>query len=407
MFPPEARFPFRAAPLGCVAKRVQRILHFNTQFASMGGVEAVLRAHHQRDAAAGMDSRFVAFWEPPAAGWERCRFLDFARGMRVRAARRRVAEACAGFDPAVSVHHTLWGQPYWGDLDPGRRRVLFLHSDIPGLDGRLAARLPSMDGVLAVSDALLAKAQAAAPGWEAARFCRIHYPVFAPAWPVPERPPAEGRELVLGYSGRLSREQKRVERLAELAPRLDALGLRWRLELLGDGEERASLEKALPDRSRVVFHGRRSGDEYWRIVDGWDAVVFTSDYEGTPIALLEAMTRGVLPVHPRIGSGGDAYAAAVDPVLAYEAGDMGAMAASVAALAGWPRERREAARATARRLMAPHAGDHYLAAFAAFARTAAGLPARDRTPGRRWGFPADCLTFGQWEWIAGLRRRGG
>jgi len=385
---------------------VQRILHFNTQFASLGGVEAVLRAHHERDAGQDIDSRFVAFWEKPAEGWPRCRFLDFARSTSVRAARRRVADACAGFAPALSVHHTLWGQPYWGDLDPAPRRLLFLHSDVPGLAGRLAARMPGMDAVLAVSDALLSRAREAAPTWESDRFARIHYPVFAPGFARTEPGAPDGRRIVLGYAGRLSREQKRVERFVELAARLDARAIPWRLELLGDGEERAALEKALPDRARVVFHGRQSGDAYWRIVDGWDAIVFTSDYEGTPIALLEAMSRGVLPVHPRLGSGGDDYAARLDAALVYQPGDMEGMAGAIAEMAAWPAGRWMEARARAWALMAPHDGAAYLRAFRNHATAVVAMPVRHEPAARRWGFPADRLTFAQWEWIAGLRPGG-
>jgi glycosyltransferase involved in cell wall biosynthesis len=383
---------------------VQRILHFNTQFASLGGVEAVLRAHHERDAGTGIDPRFVAFWEPASPGWARCRFLGFERATRVRAARRRIAEAVAGFNPALSVHHTLWGQPYWGDLDPAPRRVLFLHSDVPGLSGKLAARMPGMDAVLAVSDTLLERAREAAPTWESGRLFRIHYPVFGPDSPPRGADGPVGRAIVLGYAGRLSREQKRVERFVELAARLDARGIRWRLEFLGDGDERSALEAALPDRSRVTFHGRRSGEDYWRIVGGWDAIGFTSDYEGTPIALLEAMSRGVVPVHPRLGSGGDGYAARVDEGLVYSVGDMDGMAGAIGMLASWTGPRWDEARARARALMEPHEGRQYLRTFAAAVEAVVAMPARNKRPGRRWGFPADRLSFARWEWLAGLRR---
>lgn len=372
----------------------------------MGGVEAVLRAHHARDADVGIESRFVAFWEKASPDWPRNAGMDFRRGMTVRKARRLVSEACREFEPEVSVHHTLWGQPYWGDLDPAPRRVLFLHSDVPGLAEKLASRMPGMDAVLAVSDALLDRAREAAPGWDSGRFSRIHYPVFGPAAPLQEREPVGERPIVIGYSGRLEREQKRVERFVELAARLDARRLRWRLEFLGDGKVRAALERALPDRSRVVFHGRQSGEAYWRIVDGWDAIAFTSDYEGTPIALLEAMSRGVVPLHPRIGSGGDGYAGRVDPGLVYPAGDMDALAESVAGLTGWDATRWADARSRARALMEPHAGGNYLRSFGEFVERVAAMPALERPLPRRWRFPADRLTFAQWEWIAGLRRRG-
>ncbi len=385
--------------------RVHRILHINTQFCSMGGVEAVLRAHHGHDGGSGMDSRFIALWEPAQEGWPRCRFLDFQKSMRVRTARGLVGDAWPGFTPGVAVHHTLWGQPYWQDLDQAPRRALFLHSDVPGLAERLVSRLPAMDAVLAVSDTLLERAREAAPSWGPERFQRIHYPVFGPVDPPAERGRPEGGPIVLGYAGRLVREQKRVERFVELAAALDRAGVAWRLEFLGDGEERTRLEAALPDRGRVIFHGRLQGEAYWKVIDRWDALVLVSDYEGTPIALLEAMTRGVVPLHPRLGSGGDAYATAVDPALVYAAGDIAALAKAVAGLAAWPTERWIAARRRSRELMTPHGGAAYLGAFRDFMGRVQSLPAPSRPAERRWKFPGDRLTFAQWEWLLDWRRR--
>lgn len=381
-----------------------RALHLNTQFASLGGVEAVLRHHHAQDAAHGVDSRFIAFWEAEAPGFERARFLDFRRSMRVREARRRRAGAWPGFEPDVVAHHTVWGQPYLADLDGSARRVLFLHSDIPDLPRLLAARLPLMDGVVAVSDVLLERARAAAGGWAAERFHRVDYPIHPPAWLRPRGEREPGSPWVLGYAGRLDTVQKRVERFIELSSRLAKGPLRWRLEFLGDGPERGRLEAALPDRTQHVFHGRQSGDAYWRVVSGWDAILFTSDFEGTPIALIEAMAAGVLPVHPAIGCGGDAYAAQVDPSLVYAAGDMGAMAAALEGLDGWTRERVAGAVRAAVGIAARHDGGRYLSGVAGFFDRIRALPLLARPPARRWRFPMDLLSFGQFEWIARRRR---
>ena len=386
-----------------------KVLHLNTQFAALGGVEAVLRFHHQADHLHGMDSRLVSFWEPSRDGFERARFLDFAPSLQVREARRRLRLAWPGFAPDVALHHTLWGQPFLLDLDQAPRRVLMLHSDIPGLDQLAPRRLASMDGALGVSDVLVHKARVAMPTWPDERFLRIDYPVHPPAWlPRPRAPraPTPGQELVLGFAGRLESAQKRVERFIELSSRLQALPCRWRIEFLGEGSQRAALEAALPDRQRHRFLGRLDGDAYWRAIASWDAILFTSDFEGTPIALIEAITAGVLPFHPALGCGGDDYARSIDPALAYPAGDMGALASRIGEFASWTIERRAQAVTRAGAIASRHDPHHYLRRVADFLSRVTSMPRPGPRPAApRWFFPVDRLRFADIERLATLRRR--
>ena len=382
---------------------MMRVLHLNTQFSSIGGVEAALQCHHDLDAGAGVDSRFVAYWEPSVSGHPRADHLDFRREMTVGEARRRLKNVWPGFQPDVALHHTVWGQPYLMDLDRAPRRVLMLHSDIPGLERLAAARAASLDGWIAVSDVLLARARAAAPGLDADRFLRVDYPVRPPAWMRPRRDGVREGPLVLGFAGRLETEQKRVERFIELSAHLARCPVPWRLEFVGDGSQRGALEAALPDRIRPRFYGKLRGDDYWRVVTGWDAIVFTSDYEGTPIALIEALSAGVVPFHPSIGCGGDAYASAVDAELAYPPGDMQALAGRIAGFAGWTADRRGAAQTRAVSIASRHDAAGYVRAVNGFLGQLVQMPPLQKPQGRSWGFPFDRLTFAQYEWIAGLR----
>lgn len=383
-----------------------KVLHLNTQFAALGGVEAVLRYHHRADHLHGMDSRFVSFWEAHHDGFAHARFLGFSPTLSIREARRRMAGAWPGFQPDVALHHTVWGQPFLLDLDAAPRRVLMLHSDIPGLDGLVARRLASMDGAIGVSDILVSKARQAAPSWEDERFLRIDYPVHPPAWLQPKAPRLPGAPLVLGFAGRLESTQKRVERFIELSSRLESLQVPWRLEFLGDGSQRSILEAALPNRERHRFLGRLDSDAYWRAITGWDAILFTSDFEGTPIALIEAISAGVLPFHPDLGCGGDQYARSIDSSLVYPPGDMEALARGIREFASWPVERHQQATAKAAHIALRHEPNHYLQRMGSFLRQVSGLgrPAPRPSP-PRWFFPLDQLRFVDIERAAGLVRR--
>jgi glycosyltransferase involved in cell wall biosynthesis len=185
---------------------------------------------------------------------------------------------------------------------------------------------------------------------------------------------------------------------------LDTAGIDYQLEFLGDGPERSWLEGQLPDRQRFVFHGRKSGTEYWNILSSWDALLFVSDYEGTPIALLEAMAAGVVPVHPAIGSGGDRYAADVDPKLAYPAGDLSALAALITELAQWQAARIETVRRRAIDRVRGHTSAVYRATSAGFLRHIASQPALPRRPLPARPPGLDWLSFRATRKLMELRR---
>jgi glycosyltransferase involved in cell wall biosynthesis len=268
----------------------------------------------------------------------------------------------------------------------------------------LQTRAHWADGFACVNDRIAERVMQARPELSPDRLLRVLYPIDPPAdLPRPARP--WGSPLRLGFCGRLAHEQKRVDRIPELVSRLEAAGIDYRLEFLGDGPERSWLETRLPDRKRVVFHGRKSGAEYWNIVSSWDALLFVSDYEGTPIALLEAMAAGVIPIHPAIGSGGDRYAVDVDPLLAYPAGDLTALAAVITELVQWPATRVETIRSRASDRVHGHASAVYRATFARFLRHIASQPPLPRRPLPTRPPGMDWLSFGATRRLMEWRRR--
>ncbi len=383
-----------------------RVLTISTQFAGLGGVESILQGHHQHDAAYGLDSRFICFWEAPTEGWARVAYLNFDTQVRFRTARQRFAAAFPAFTPDVAVYHTEWGIPYFGDLDRAPRRVLYVHSDVPGLEGQLVTRLPIVDGVVCVSDPLVERVRKLAPDLSGDRILKVDAALEVPPLPIrSSRSTAD--PLVLGFCGRIAIKQKRVDRFPELVRQLDALGVSYRLEFLGEGDELAWLQEQMSGLSRperFLFHGRRSGADYWKSVSQWDAILFVSDYEGTPLAELEAMAVGVVPFHPRLVSGGDLYAGRVAPECVYPPGDLSALAGAVHWLGVRTGPERSALSQSARAAMSAHLGDAYRKNFTAFLRRLVELPSRAQRPNRGpwWG---DWLTFAQREKLSTWRQK--
>ena len=98
------------------------------------------------------------------------------------------------------------------------------------------------------------------------------------------------------------------------------------MEFLGSGNAEEHLKRMLQKSTKVTFHGRQSGDAYWRILAQWDCVLYTSDFEGSPLAMQEALNAGCLPIYPRIHSGGDRVVQEVYPDGLYTPEDYASIA---------------------------------------------------------------------------------
>jgi glycosyltransferase involved in cell wall biosynthesis len=75
------------------------------------------------------------------------------------------------------------------------------------------------------------------------------------------------------------------------------------LVIVGDGEHRESLELKVRDlhlQDRVIFVGRRSREEIAEFMSRASALVVPSIYEGMPLVILEAMSRGLPIVASRV-----------------------------------------------------------------------------------------------------------
>jgi glycosyltransferase involved in cell wall biosynthesis len=256
----------------------------------------------------------------------------------------------------------------------------------------LIERSPWLDGVMCVSEPLQSRVRELLRNWDSQRVVLLPYPI-EPELEIKPRPPLPGRQLIVGFSGRLQNEQKRVERLPELISQLDTTGTVFRFEVVGEGEERTFLESKFSDDQRVTFHGRLTGPEYWRRLQGWDVIVFTSDYEGLPIALLEALSLGVIPVFPLIGSGGDQYVGHIDPKLLYPAAELAPAAQCIARIASLRQVEIDSLRVRCRAVVQPHLGDGYIRAFGGFVRLLLELPRIASTEFPRRSLLSDACPF--------------
>jgi len=131
--------------------------------------------------------------------------------------------------------------------------------------------------------------------------------------------------LLIGAAGRLD-QQKRFDRFIRIAAALVDQGVDARFVILGDGAEREALERqhaATDLGDRLLFGGfledfaARAGD--------LDLLLLTSQNEGTPNALLEAMARGVPSLAFGVGAVPEIMTGGCSPGLVTD-GDETAMA---------------------------------------------------------------------------------
>ena len=286
-------------------------------------MDKVLRLHGAEEAASGRRLNLLrlpgAAKKAPGAG------IHFPMGWL----RGRLPGALAGDAPGVSLYYNCWGAEVVAGADGAEVRIGYLHNFFPRFERYVRYFSRYLDGFLSVSAPMHEAVLRAVPeelrgnsGW-------LPYPVedfFQP-------PPVPPAKCVIGLCGRIAREQKRVDRLPEVLGRLDRSGLDYRLELLGDGPDRAWLAERIGGHPRVVFHGWREGAPQLAVMQGWKYLLSLSDYEGQSIALLEGIAAGCLPLYPDFHDGRELPAAAARWGL-YPRGDMAGLVARVVAIEG-------------------------------------------------------------------------
>lgn len=127
---------------------------------------------------------------------------------------------------------------------------------------------------------------------------------------VARRRSRQADKLRLVYTGRLVQYQKRILDFVDLAQALDRAEVPYEITLVGtfsahDGTE-AEFERlaaAHLEDGRIKLPGRMRRDEIMKTLTSQDFFVLLSDFEGLPLALVEAMARGCVPITAASPSG--------------------------------------------------------------------------------------------------------
>jgi hypothetical protein len=367
--------------------------HFAKYAAQPGGVGAYLRWRQTTHP----EEVLIRWLDRPSNGP-----LDLAGGSETRLAdlRARAAKVLSTISaPEWTLCHSGWGWDVVAGLQPQGAKVVMLHSDLPRLEPFVRWCSRGADGFIAVHPGLAeAVVQILGEAWRE-RVTWAPYPVSIPHCKRDTGP----RQPIIGYCGRLISKQKRVERIAEVFAEARQQAPGCRLEILGAGPEEGLLRRLLePFGDEVTWHGWQSGDERFANMGRWRHILFTSDYEGMPIAAIEAMAMGAVPIYPRLPREDNWLNRLPDPTL-YPSGEPRAAAESIGHYHRSP-ELLEAAQAMLPELIRPHldgSHDRVLAEFSDRLQHLPRLSARAAGPSR-W-----MLWLPVWAYNRLYKRRSG
>lgn len=108
------------------------------------------------------------------------------------------------------------------------------------------------------------------------------------------------------YCGRIVQYQKRLDLLLEAFKKICGQSENVNIIIIGDGPDRNYLDEQIKDcglQSRIQLLGRLAPTAVKSVLLQAQAFLLMSDFEGLPVALIEAMACGLVPVVRKIESG--------------------------------------------------------------------------------------------------------
>jgi glycosyltransferase involved in cell wall biosynthesis len=213
-----------------------------------------------------------------------------------------------------------------------------LHADEKHYYGLAQKYAHAADLLVCVSERVSRTVKKLAPQFDSSHVFTIPCGINLPATPTTT---GHGNILQLVYVGRLTNFQKRVADLGKICALLVNEKIEFHLDIIGDGVDRAALENdivAAGLQRYVTFSGWLSQSDVAQHLSQSDILLLTSDFEGTPIAMMEAFAAGCGMVGTRVSGIEDieSHPLAADCLAVYDVGDVDDAVARINKLAAIP-----------------------------------------------------------------------
>lgn len=160
------------------------------------------------------------------------------------------------------------------------------------------------DAIIAVSKNIFKKVEEIDQSYSK-RLHFIPYGVYIPST-IPNRTQDQNSTIKLIYIGRLIQTQKRILDLPKIVDLLMDRNVPFELTVIGNGPEEYKLAKRwkkLIERNVIQLLGTLANEKIYEILAKNDVILLMSEFEGTPMSLLEAMGQGCIPIVTNISSG--------------------------------------------------------------------------------------------------------
>ncbi|MEI7461443.1 MAG: glycosyltransferase family 4 protein [Pirellula sp.] len=231
-------------------------------------------------------------------------FLDVQSPRKRRREWRALKEFLEAHAPCIYINNFDFHRSCAvGTLSPEVRVVAVIHSDEECYYDELRRIGSNCNTIVCVSSDLTGKVKRRFPDLSD----RVQF--IAHGIPITETSlttrPNEG-PLRLCYCNRIQQYQKRVFDLPIIAKELERIGVDYELDIAGDGPDAEELRIRFDNvklKCPVRFHGRITNATVMDLCRRSHLFLLTSDFEGLPISLLEAMSVGCVPVVYEIDSG--------------------------------------------------------------------------------------------------------
>jgi glycosyltransferase involved in cell wall biosynthesis len=217
-------------------------------------------------------------------------------------------------------------------IRPSVARLMVVHSITPATYLAAGALRDFVHGTIAVSPRIQ-RDLSRKHGFPAETISVVPTGIDMPS--APSRPPRPVGPLRVLYLGRIRDYDKGVLWIPRIAQRL--AGEPIRIRIAGDGDDMPRLKAAIASFSpQVELLGRVEHRRVPELLLESDVMLMPSRFEGLPVALVEAMACGVVPVASRISGVTDFVSPHGDTGFLFDVGDVEAAAERLRELARSP-----------------------------------------------------------------------
>lgn len=205
--------------------------------------------------------------------------------------RQLLSKVPAGTPIILSDDKTVWQSA--AELHESYPLVGVLHADEEAYY-TLAKRFHKQVAIfVCVSDRVNRTVKERVPEIQHSRIFTVPCGIQFPTAPFIQK---QGDKLQLMYAGRITAYQKRAGDLLKVAELLHKKGIDFHWDIIGDGGEyKVSLEQQAKDMGlsdKIAFRGWLAQTDVLKYMATADVLVLVSEFEGMPVAMMEALSMG-------------------------------------------------------------------------------------------------------------------